>query len=123
MSETLDPMATEVDQQQRTEQLLAQAQEQGVDLRRPIEDGVDRDRAGRYRGSVRSERVVRSADRLGAPTSFAGIGEIVLSLTAKGLTTGEVAGHSADIYVPPSPRTRSRPWTTWHHLNRLGVKA
>ena len=32
MSETLDPMATVVDQQQLAEQLLAQAKEQGVDL-------------------------------------------------------------------------------------------
>jgi hypothetical protein len=32
MSETLDPMATVVDQQQLAEQLLAQAREQGVDL-------------------------------------------------------------------------------------------
>ncbi len=32
MSETLDPMATVVDQQQLAEQLLAQTREQGVDL-------------------------------------------------------------------------------------------
>jgi putative transposase len=32
MSETLDPMATVVDQQRLAEQLLAQAREQGVDL-------------------------------------------------------------------------------------------
>ena len=32
MSETLDPVATELDQQQLAEQLLAQAKEQGVEL-------------------------------------------------------------------------------------------
>ena len=32
MSETMDPMATEVDQQELAEQLLAQAREQGVEL-------------------------------------------------------------------------------------------
>ncbi|EUA17234.1 transposase, Mutator family protein [Mycobacterium xenopi 3993] len=37
-----------------------------------------------------------------------GIDEIVLSLTAKGLTTGEVAAHFADVYGPRSARTPSR---------------
>src|SRR5262245_34270814 len=32
MSETLDPVATEVDQRQLAEQLLAQAKEQGIEL-------------------------------------------------------------------------------------------
>jgi putative transposase len=32
MSETLDPVATELDQRQLAEQLLAQAKEQGVEL-------------------------------------------------------------------------------------------
>jgi putative transposase len=32
MSETLDPMATDVDQQELAQQLLAQAREQGIDL-------------------------------------------------------------------------------------------
>jgi hypothetical protein len=35
-----------------------------------------------------------------------GIDEIVLSLTAKGLTTGEVAAHFQDIYVGLRPRAR-----------------
>jgi putative transposase len=34
-----------------------------------------------------------------------GIDEIVLSLTAKGLTTGEIAAHFADTYGPRCPRT------------------
>jgi putative transposase len=32
MSETLDPVATELDQRQLAEQLLAQAKEQGIEL-------------------------------------------------------------------------------------------
>ena len=35
MTETLDPMADEVDQKQLAEQLLAQAKEQGVELMGP----------------------------------------------------------------------------------------
>jgi hypothetical protein len=53
MTETLEPVTDEVDQQEPAEQLLAQAKEQGVEL---------------------------------------------LSLTAKGLTTGEVAAHFDDVY-------------------------
>ena len=37
-----------------------------------------------------------------------GIDEIVLSLTAKGLTTGDVAAHFADVYGARYPRTPSR---------------
>jgi putative transposase len=35
MSETMDPMATEVDQQELAQQLLAQGREQGIGLVRP----------------------------------------------------------------------------------------
>jgi hypothetical protein len=38
MSGTMDPMATEVDQQELAQQLLAQAREQGIDLVGP--DGL-----------------------------------------------------------------------------------
>ena len=38
MSGTMDPMATEVDQQELGQQLLAQAKEQGIDLVGP--DGL-----------------------------------------------------------------------------------
>ena len=42
MSDTMDPMATDVDQQELAQQLLAQAREQGIDL-------VGRQLAGRAR--------------------------------------------------------------------------
>jgi hypothetical protein len=113
MSETLDPVATELDQRQLAEQLLAQAKEQGVELvgpngllnkltknvletaldgemaehlgydkydpagrgsgnsrnGHPGQNGVDRDRPGRHRGtpghqqlsSRRSSRSVNAA--------------------------------------------------------------
>lgn len=35
MSGTMDPMATDVDQQELAQQLLAQAREQGIDLADP----------------------------------------------------------------------------------------
>jgi hypothetical protein len=38
MSDTMDPMATDVDQQELAQQLLAQAREQGIDLVGP--DGL-----------------------------------------------------------------------------------
>ena len=47
---------------------------------------------------VGHERVVRSADSQKRQRRLTGIDEIVLSLTAKGLTTGEVAAHFQDIY-------------------------
>lgn len=142
MSETLDPMATEVDQRQLAEQLLAQAKEQGVELVGPngllnqltknvLETALDaemsehlgydkHDAAGRGSGNSRNgaraktvlteigpvdievprdtnstfdPQIVRKRQR-----RLTGIDEIVLSLTAKGLTTGEVAAHFADVY-------------------------
>ena len=52
MSETLDPVARELDQRQLAEQLLAQAKEQGVELvgpngLPPADQERARDRAGR----------------------------------------------------------------------------
>ena len=141
MSETLDPVATELDQRQLAEQLLAQAKEQGVELvgpngllnqltknvletaldaemaehwamtnttrsgavgqlpqRHPGQDGVHRDRPGRDRGAAGHQQpfepqIVKKRQR-----RLTGIDEIVLSLTAKGLTTGEIAAHFADVY-------------------------
>lgn len=61
MSETMGPMAIEVDQQELAQQLLAQAKEQGLEIRQarsgragqreftqrhPFEDRADGDRAG-----------------------------------------------------------------------------
>jgi putative transposase len=143
MTETLDPMAaTEVDQKQLAEQLLAQAKEQGVELMGPngllnqltknvLETALDaemtehlgyekHDAAGRGSGNSRNGtrsktvlteigpveiEVPRDIDSSFAPQivkkrqrRLTGIDEIVLSLTAKGLTTGEVSAHFQDIY-------------------------
>ena len=143
MTETLDPMAaTEVDQKQLAEQLLAQAKEQGIELMGPngllnqltknvLETALDaemtehlgyerHDAAGRGSGNsrngTRSKTVLteigpveidvpRDLDSSFAPQivkkrqrRLTGIDEIVLSLTAKGLTTGEVSAHFQDIY-------------------------
>ncbi len=132
MSETLEPMATELDQRQLAEQLLAQAKEQGVELVGPngllnqltknvLETALDaemaehlgydkHDPAGRGSGNSRNgtraktvlteigpveievprdtngsfePQIVKKGQR-----RLTGIDEIVLSLTAKGLTTG-----------------------------------
>jgi putative transposase len=142
MSETLDPVAFNVDQKQLAEQLLAQAKEQGVELVGPngllnqltknvLETALDaemtehlgydkHDSAGRGSGNSRNgnraktvfteigpveievprdtnasfdPKIVRKRQR-----RLTGIDEIVLSLTAKGLTTGEVAAHFDEVY-------------------------
>jgi putative transposase len=142
MSETLDPVATELDQRQLAEQLLAQAKEQGIELVGPngllnqltknvLETALDaemtehlgydkHDPAGRGSGNSRNGTRAKTVFTEIGPveievprdinSSFdpqivkkrqrrlTGIDEIVLSLTAKGLTTGEVAAHFADVY-------------------------
>jgi putative transposase len=142
MSETLDPVAMELDQRQLAEQLLAQAKEQGVELVGPngllnqltksvLETALDAERAehlgydkhdpagrgsGNSRNGTRAKTVLTEIGpvEIEVPrdtnSSFdpqivkkrqrrlTGIDEIVLSLTAKGLTTGEVAAHFADAY-------------------------
>ncbi|MCZ4279045.1 MAG: IS256 family transposase [Rhodococcus sp. (in: high G+C Gram-positive bacteria)] len=134
--------ATEVDQKQLAEQLLAQAKEQGIELMGPngllnqltknvLETALDaemtehlgyekHDAAGRGSGNSRNGtrsktvlteigpveiEVPRDLDSSFAPQivkkrqrRLTGIDEIVLSLTAKGLTTGEVSAHFQDIY-------------------------
>jgi len=142
MSETLDPVAMELDQRQLAEQLLAQAKERGVELVGPngllnqltknvLETALDaemtehlgyhkHDPAGRGSGNSRNGTRAKTVLTEIGPveievprdtnSSFdpqivkkrqrrlTGIDEIVLSLTAKGLTTGEVAAHFADVY-------------------------
>lgn len=142
MTETLEPMATEVDPQQLAEQLLAQAKEQGIDLMGPngllnqltknvLETALDaemtehlgydkHDPAGRGSGNSRNGtrsktvlteigpveiEVPRDTDASFDPQivkkrqrRLTGVDEIVLSLSAKGLTTGEIAAHFADVY-------------------------
>jgi putative transposase len=54
----------------------------------PVEDGVHRDTNSSFDPQIVKKRQRR----------LTGIGEILLSLTAKGLTTGEVAACFADVY-------------------------
>src|SRR6478609_2715285 len=142
MSETLDPVAMELDQRQLAEQLLAQAKEQGVELVGPngllnqltknvLETALDaemaehlgydkHDPAGRGSGNSRNgTRAKTVLTEIGAveievprdtnstfdpvivkkrQRRLTGVDEIVLSLTAKGLTTGEIAAHFDDVY-------------------------
>ena len=142
MTETLEPMANDVDQLELAQQLLAQAKEQGVELMGPngllgqltknvLETALDaemtehlgyerHDPAGRGSGNSRNgtraktvlteigpvqievprdtessfePKIVRKRQR-----RLTGIDEIVLSLSAKGLTTGEISAHFQDIY-------------------------
>lgn len=141
MTEMIDPVTGEIiDEQQIAEQLLAQANEQGVSLVGPggllagltktvletaleaemtehlgyekhavtdsvnarngtrsktvltevgaVEIEVPRDREGSFEPKIVKKRQRR----------LDGIDEIVLSLTARGLTTGEVAAHFDDVY-------------------------
>jgi transposase-like protein len=142
LTETLDPVTNEVDQQQLAEQLLAQAKEQGVDLVGPngllnqltknvLETALEAEMSehlgydkhdpvgrgsGNSRNGTRSKTVLteigpveievpRDVDSSFEPQivrkrqrRLNGIDQIVLSLTAKGLTTGEVAAHFDDVY-------------------------
>ena len=142
MTETLDPMANTVDQQQLAEQLIAQARQQGIELIGPdgllnqltknvLETALEaemsehlgydkHDPVGRTGGNSRNGtrtktvlteigpvqiEVPRDLDASFDPQivkkrqrRLTGIDEIVLSLSAKGLTTGEIAAHFADVY-------------------------
>jgi putative transposase len=142
MTETLQPMADEVDPQQLAEQLLAQAKAQGVDLvgpngllnqltRNVLETALEaemtehlgydkHDPAGRTGGNSRNGtrsktvlteigpvqiEVPRDIDASFTPQivrkrqrRLTGMDDIVLSLSAKGLTTGEIAAHFHDVY-------------------------
>ena len=57
-----------------------------------------RDRAGRDRSAPRHRQLLEPQIVKKRQRRLTGIDEIVLSLTAKGLTTGEVAAHFADVY-------------------------
>ncbi len=142
MSETLESVATEVDQRQLAEQLLAQAKEQGVELvgqngllnqltKNVLEIALDAEMAehlgydkhdpvgrgsGNSRNGARAKTVFTEigAVEIEVPRDtnstfdpvivkkrqrrLTGVDEIVLSLTAKGLTTGEIAAHFDDVY-------------------------
>lgn len=64
----------------------------------PVEIEVPRDRDGSF-----EPQLVRMRQR-----RLNGIDQIVLSLTARGLTTGEIAAHFADVYGAKVSRTPSR---------------
>jgi transposase-like protein len=142
VTETIEPMAAQIDQQRLAEELVAQAREEGVQLvgegglltgltkavvETALEEEISRhlgydrhDPAGRNGGNsrngVRSKTVLTEIgpvqievprDRDGSfepqivrkrQRRLDGIDQIVLSLTARGLTTGEVAAHFAEVY-------------------------
>jgi transposase-like protein len=142
VTDTIEPMAAQIDQQKLAEKLVAQAREEGVQLVGPgglltgltksvvetaLEEelsdhlGYDKhDPAGRNGGNSRNGyraktvlteigpvqiEVPRDRDGSFEPAivrkrqrRLNGIDDIVLSLTARGLTTGEVAAHFAEVY-------------------------
>jgi putative transposase len=142
MTEKIEPMTAQIDQQQLAQDLVVAARADGVELVGPgglltgltktvLETALDvemnehlgyakHDPAGRDGGNSRNgtrtktvlteigpvdievprdreatfePQIVRKRQR-----RLDGIDEIVLSLTARGLTTGEVAAHFADVY-------------------------
>ncbi|MET3919997.1 transposase-like protein [Arthrobacter sp. UYEF20] len=142
MSETMDPMATEMDQQELAQQLLAQAREQGIELVGPggllnrltknvletaLEAEMDEhlgygkhDVSGRGSGNSRNGTRTKTVMTEIGPVEIdvprdtgstfdpqivkkrqrrlTGVDEIVLSLSAKGLTTGEIAAHFGEVF-------------------------
>jgi putative transposase len=142
MTDTIEPMATQFDQQQLAKELVERARADGVELVGPdgmltgltksvvetaleeeMSDHLGYDRhepagrnGGNSRNGTRSKTVLTEIgpveievprDRDGSfepqivrkrQRRLDGIDEIVLSLTARGLTTGEVAAHFAEVY-------------------------
>jgi transposase-like protein len=141
--EMIGPMATDiVDQKQLAEQLLAQAEEQNIELVGPggllnqltksvLETALDAEMAehlgyekhdpaghnsGNSRNGTRAKTVLteigpveievpRDTESTFEPQivrkrqrRLTGVDEIVLSLTARGLTTGEIAAHFQEVY-------------------------
>ena len=68
-----------------------------TDTTGPVELDVPRDRAATFEPQIVKKRQRR----------LSGVDEVVLSLYAKGLTTGEISGHFAEIYAPRCPGRRS----------------
>jgi putative transposase len=142
MTETIESMATPIDQQQLAQQLVEQARAEGVELIGPgglltgltksvLETALETEmsehlgygkhdpmgrNSGNSRNGTRSKTVFTEIgpveievprDRDGSfepaivrkrQRRLDGIDQIVLSLTARGLTTGEIAAHFADVY-------------------------
>src|SRR6185312_10583160 len=66
--------------------------------RAPGEDGAHRDRAGHHRGARDREGSFEPVIVGKRQRRLNGIDQIVLSLTARGLTTGEICAHFAEVY-------------------------
>ncbi len=142
MTETIEPMAAQIDQQQLAQELVEKARADGVELVGPggllsgltksvLETALEtemsehlgydkHDPAGRNGGNsrngARSKTVLTEIgpvqievprDRDGSfdpqivrerQRRLDGIDQIVLSLTARGLTTGDIAAHFAEVY-------------------------
>jgi putative transposase len=142
VTETIEPMPAQIDQQQLAQELVDKARAEGVDLVGPggllsgltksvLETALEaemsehlgydkHDAAGRNRGNsrngTRSKTVLteigpveidvpRDRDGTFEPAivrkrqrRLDGIDQIVLSLTARGLTTGEIAAHFDEVY-------------------------
>jgi transposase-like protein len=142
VTETIEPMAAQIDQQRLAKELVEQARAEGVQLvgeggllsgltRSVLETALDvemsehvgydkHDPAGRNGGNSRNGYRAKTVlteigpvqidvprDREGTfepaivrkrQRRLDGIDEIVLSLTARGLTTGEIAAHFGEVY-------------------------
>ena len=142
MTETIEPMVAQIDQQQLAQELVEQARVQGVELvgagglltrltKSVLETALEAEmtehlgydkhdpmgrNGGNSRNGTRTKTVVteigpvdievpRDRDGSFAPAivrkrqrRLDGVDEIVLSLTARGLTTGEIAAHFAEVY-------------------------
>jgi transposase-like protein len=74
----------------------------------PVERAVPGDREGTFEPKIVKKRHQR----------LTGVDQMVISLSAKGLPTGEVQAHLAEVYGAESPARRSprsstRSWTAW----------
>ncbi|BAX98726.1 IS256 family transposase [Mycobacteroides stephanolepidis] len=112
MTETMDDMANQIDTAAVAAQLLAQAGEQGVELVGPdgllnaltkqvLESALQAEmdeHLGYEKHQVAGRNGGNSRNGVREKTVLTGIDQIILSLTAKGLTTGEVAAHFGEVY-------------------------
>jgi len=142
VTETIEPMPAQIDQQRLAQELVEKARAEGVDLVGPggllngltktvLETALDaemsehlgydkHDPAGRNRGNSRNGTRAKTVltevgpveidvprDRDGSfepvivrkrARRLDGIDQLVLSLTARGLTTGEIAAHFDEVY-------------------------
>ncbi|WP_408645878.1 IS256 family transposase [Mycobacteroides stephanolepidis] len=105
-------MANQIDTAAVAAQLLAQAGEQGVELVGPdgllnaltkqvLESALQAEmdeHLGYEKHQVAGRNGGNSRNGVREKTVLTGIDQIILSLTAKGLTTGEVAAHFGEVY-------------------------